>query len=52
MEEMEKGLEKLRGFVAPWGSKSVNWQDPLELVGTRPPTKKYTWRDPCLQLYM
>jgi hypothetical protein len=23
-----------------------------ELPGTKPPTKKYTWRDPWLQLHM
>ena len=27
MEELEKGLKELRGFAAPWGSKSVNWPD-------------------------
>jgi hypothetical protein len=23
-----------------------------ELPGTKPPTKEYTWRDPCLQMHM
>jgi hypothetical protein len=27
-------------------------QTPLELLGTGPPTKEYTWRDRCLQPHM
>jgi hypothetical protein len=36
MEIREKGLKELRGFAAPLGggSKSVNWPDPPELLGT------------------
>jgi hypothetical protein len=56
MEELEKGLKELRGFAAPWGrgggSNSVNRPDTLELPGTGPPTKEYTWRDPWLWPHM
>jgi hypothetical protein len=43
MEELEKGLKELRGVAAQGGSNSVNRPDPLELPGTGPPTKEYTW---------
>lgn len=48
MEGLEKGLKEQREFAAPWGSNDVNQPDPLELPGTGPPTKKYTWRDAWL----
>jgi hypothetical protein len=34
MEKLEKGNKELRGFAAPWGRKSVNQPDLLELLGT------------------
>jgi hypothetical protein len=43
---VEKGLKELRGFAAYGGNNSVNRTEPLELPGTGPPTKEYTWRDP------
>jgi hypothetical protein len=43
MEELEKGPNELKGFIAPV---------PPELSGTKPPAKGYTWRDPCLQPHM
>ena len=46
MEELEKGLKELRGFAAPWGEQVSTGQTPQELLGTGPPTKGYTWRDP------
>ena len=52
MEELEKGLKELRGLQPHEGSNSVNWPDPLELPGTKPPNKEYTWRDPWLHLHM
>ena len=30
----------------------MNQPVPSELPGTKPPTKDYTWRDPCLQPHM
>ena len=33
-------------------NNSINQPDPLELSETKPPTKKYMWRDPGLQLQM
>jgi hypothetical protein len=53
VEEFEKGLKELRGFVAPQGgSNSVNQPDLQELPGTGPSTKEYTWRDPWFQPHM
>ena len=52
MEELEKGLKELRGLQPHGRSNSVNQPDPLELPGTKPPTKMYKWRDPWLQVYM
>jgi hypothetical protein len=34
------------------GSNSVNRPDFQELLGTGPPTKEYTWRDPRLWQHM
>jgi hypothetical protein len=42
MEELEKGLKELKGFAT----------HQLELPGTKPPTKEYTWRDPWFQLHI
>jgi hypothetical protein len=39
VEELEKGLKELRGFAGPHH---------LDVHGTKPPTKEYTWRDPWL----
>ena len=33
----------------PSWSNSVNRPGPLELSGTGPPTKEYTWRDPWVE---
>ena len=52
MEELEKGLKKLKGFVTPRRHININQPDLPELPGTKPPTKEYTWRDPWLQLHM
>jgi hypothetical protein len=47
MEELEKGLKELKVFAA------LRYQrDSIELQGTKPPTKEYTWSDPWLQLHM
>jgi hypothetical protein len=35
-------------FQSHGRSNSINQPDPSEIPGTRPPTKDYTWRDPCL----
>jgi hypothetical protein len=46
---MEKGLKDLRGFAAPWGKQQRQLANPPELLGTGPPSKEYTWRDPWLR---
>jgi hypothetical protein len=52
MEELEKGLKELR-VLQPHGEKNnVKLPYPQETVGTRPPTKRYTWRGPWLQPHM
>ena len=52
MQEFENGLKVLRGLQPNWGSKNVNWSDPLGLPETAPPIKEYTWMDPWLRLHM
>jgi hypothetical protein len=51
MEELEKGLEKLKGF-ATHGKNNINQPDLPELPGIKPPTKEDTWRDLWLQPHM
>ena len=41
MEELEKRLKELRGFVTPWLEQQSLPARPPELPGTRPPTKEY-----------
>jgi hypothetical protein len=57
MEELEKELKELRGVAAPCGGggnsikqyqKAKDHSKHMELPGTGPPTKEYTWRDPWL----
>jgi hypothetical protein len=36
MEELEKGLNELRGFAAPYGEQQCQWSDPLELPWNKP----------------
>jgi hypothetical protein len=52
MGELEKGLKELRGFATPCGEQLSTGQTLPELPGTGPPTKDYTWKDPCLQPQM
>jgi hypothetical protein len=49
MEELEKGLKELKGFATNRKNNNINQPDTPEL---KPSTKKYTWRDPGLQLQM
>jgi hypothetical protein len=51
MEELEKGLNELKGFTNHRKNNNINQTDLPELPETKPPTKEYTWRDPCLQLH-
>jgi hypothetical protein len=44
--KLEKGMKMPRGLQLHGGSNSVNRPEPSELLGTVPPTKEYTWRDP------
>jgi hypothetical protein len=46
MEELEKGLEDLKGVATHKKNNNINQPDSSELPGTKPPTKEYTWRDP------
>ena len=45
---MEKGMKELRRFVAPWREQQCQQSRSPELLGTEPPTKEYTWRNPWL----
>jgi hypothetical protein len=49
VEELERGLKELKGFAIHKKNNNINQP---ELPGIKPPTKKCTWRDPWLQLYM
>jgi hypothetical protein len=46
MDKLEKGLKELKGFATHRKNNSVNQPDHPELLGTKPPTKKYTLMDP------
>jgi len=50
MEKLKKGLKELKGFHRK--NNNTNQPDHLELLGTKPPTREYTWRDPWLQPHM
>jgi hypothetical protein len=52
MEELEKGLKELKGFAAQYEEQQYQSTRPPELPRTKPPNKKYTSRDPWLQLHM
>jgi hypothetical protein len=49
MEELQKCLKELKGLQLHRKNKNINQPDPTELLGTKPPTKEYTWREPWLQ---
>jgi hypothetical protein len=46
MEELEKGLKELKRFAPHRRNNNMNQPVTPELLGTKPPTKEYTWRDP------
>ena len=52
MEELEEGLNELKGFAIHRKSNNINHPDTPELPGSKPPTKEYTWSDSWLQLHM
>lgn len=41
MEELEEGPKKLKGMQPHRTNNNINQHDPLELPGTKLPTKKY-----------
>jgi hypothetical protein len=52
-EGVGEGTEGTERFCRPIGGATVSTcQTPMELPGTGPPTKEYTWRNPWLQLHM
>jgi hypothetical protein len=54
VEELEKGLKKLKEFQTPEEGQQYQTTRPApkEFPGSKPPTKEYTWRDPWLQPHM
>jgi hypothetical protein len=45
-------VEELRRFPTHRKKNNINQPEPPELLGTKPPTNGYTWRDPWLQQHM
>jgi hypothetical protein len=43
IEELEKGLKKLKGFATPYEEQQYQATRPPKLPGTKPSTKEYTW---------
>jgi hypothetical protein len=52
MEELEKELKELKRFSTHRKNNNIKPTGPPELIGTKPPTKEYTWKDPGLQSHM
>jgi hypothetical protein len=48
MEKLGQELKELKGFATHRKNNNINQPDPPKFPGTKPPTKEYTWRDPCL----
>jgi hypothetical protein len=44
--------EELKGFAIPGRTISTNQTPRPKLPETNPPVKRYTWRDPWLQLHI
>jgi hypothetical protein len=42
MEQLEEGLNYLKGFATRWKNNNINKPESLELLVTKPPTKEYT----------
>jgi hypothetical protein len=45
VEEIDKGPKKLGGLQPHTKNKNINQSEALDLPGTKPPTKEYTWKD-------
>jgi hypothetical protein len=52
VQELEKGMKELKGFVTHRKNNNIKQSDPPELPGTKPLTKEYTWRNTWLQPHM
>jgi hypothetical protein len=54
MGELEKGLKELKGFATSYEEQQYEPTSPPlpDLLGTKQPTKEYTWRDSRLQPHM
>ena len=50
MEELEKVPRELKGFATSQEEQQYETMCTPEVIGTKPPTKEYTWRDPWFQL--
>jgi hypothetical protein len=46
VEELEKGLKELKVFAFHRKNINVNEPELLDVPGTKPPRKEYTWREP------
>jgi hypothetical protein len=52
MVKLRENTEGAEGILTHRKNKNMNQQDPTELLGTKPPTKEYTWKDPWFQPHM
>jgi hypothetical protein len=52
MEELEKGPKELKGLPSHRKNNNMNQPVTPKLLGTKPPTKEYAWKDTWLQLHM
>ena len=49
MEELEKVPRELKGFATSQEEQQYETMCTPEVIGTKPPNKEYTWRDPWFQ---
>jgi hypothetical protein len=52
MKELGGGLKELKRIATHRKNNNISQLDTLGFPETKPPTREYTWRDLCFQLYM
>ena len=49
IKALEKGLKELKGFATSQEEQQYETMCTPEVIGTKPPNKEYTWREPWFQ---